>query len=97
MTGSISDIKIGGEINMEKIFKVVTYSRKNDDGWNDIYKAPSFDALTAALEDQGMIMMGLKFKEENGWMVSDKDTLEVRIKELVPEEFDKDREVYIIS
>lgn len=80
---------------MEKIFKVITHS--NGDGWDDIYKAPSFDALTAALEDQGMIMMGMKFKEENGWMVSDKDALEVRIKEIVPEEFDKDRGVYMIS
>ena len=52
---------------MEKIFKVITHF--NGDGWDDIYKAPSFDALTAALEDQGMINMGLKFKEENGWMV----------------------------
>ena len=81
---------------MEKIFKVIT--NFNGDGWDDIYKAPSLDALTAALEDQGMIKMGLNFKEENGWMVSDdEDTCEIRIRELVSEEFDKDREVYMIS
>ena len=80
---------------MEKIFKVIT--NFSGDGWDDIYKAPSFDALTAALEDQGMIKMGLKFKEENGWMVSDEGNCEIRIKELISEEFDKDKGVYMIS